>query len=152
MSSWSSLAGLGLEQNYNFVNPFAGIFWNHLESFGIFWVLWVSFGLFWNLLDSSAVSASCLCRHFPQLNPLNTLESFRAAFSSWDSSSSELRSSCLVFLGAYGLQSISSLVLFWEVKLKTLVLQWISRTQFQESSALPSSFKRIRNPKTSKKQ
>ena len=69
MSSWSSLAGLRLEQ--------CSLLWiSFLELFGISWILWIllnSFGYFcdfWNLLDSSGFVWNlleyfgflCLCR------------------------------------------------------------------------------------------
>ena len=89
-----------------------GFFWIPLESFGIFRIISESLGFFWYLsfricgifwilwLSLQAVSAGCLFRLFPQLNPLNALESFRAALSAWDFRASELISSCLGILGA----------------------------------------------------
>ena len=110
------------------MNPFSGIFCNHLEYFGIFfdlsdsldsfgfiWILLISFGFFWNLLDSLIlldpfgffwnlldyfVSAGSFCKLFLQLNSLNTLEFFRAAWLAWDCGSSELLSSSVGILGA----------------------------------------------------
>ena len=83
-----------------------------MDSFGFFWILLDSFGFFWILLDSfvsagclcrlslHAVSAGCLCRL--SLQDVSAVESFgilfRAAWLSWDSSSSYLLNSSLGIL------------------------------------------------------
>ena len=56
-----------------------GYFLILLDFFGIRWIIFEYFVLLPNFLDSF-VSAGCLCKLFLQLNPLNTLESFRAAW------------------------------------------------------------------------
>ena len=87
-----------------------GFFWILLDSFGFLWILLDSFGRFWNQLDYfgifwillslQAVSEGSLCKLFLQLNSLNTLESFRAAWLALNCGSSELLSSSLGILGA----------------------------------------------------
>merc|ERR1712105_575302 len=105
-----------MESFGNFLNSF-GFFWNLLDSFGISWILLESFGIFWNLMESSGILwnlldsfgffclCSCLCRLSLQtVSAVQSFESFgilfRAAWSAWDSSSSELLNSSLGILGA----------------------------------------------------
>ena len=76
-------------------------FWNHIfHSYYCRISLQAVFAGCLCRLSLQAVSAGCLCRLFLKLNPLNTLESFRAAWSAWDSSYLELPCSSLGILGA----------------------------------------------------